>query len=929
MKGVSQSISIFNLGSVNCCRCVHGERRNNTRRKNESKGWSPESVLEVSPNLTAPLGGGVYLSCRYRGQSEILSAQWKRRVSSRSKAKRLAGFSNGKAFSRDDFSPPSSLTNLTVQMKVSSVAAEGEYVCEFQSEEEDFFESVFVTVVARPEVQTLVQAETVNNTHYQTARCSAVGGRPTARISWLVGGLPPSDHLFAVNTSEAPQSDGTSTLSSALTFPTHLQDQDSLLCLVHHPALAQPQLAAVRVETFARPNVTVEAEMVQVGGSDFWVVSCISSGGRPDASISLALNATLERETEAASDLQRVSVYLPLTEYEGHNVTCVFDHPKFTQRESRAVTLPPLYLSGAQIQSEGRSGAEDFADGDFVELQEGQTGAVISLQLAGNVPRYTVICNKDGGPLPGSVELVGRSLIVQGPVEAEHAGLYQCSASYHHLNATLHILVSVQPIATQLAPPTIHVGLRREDGRWVIECSAADAVPAANMSWLPPEGVSRDVWFNSTSHNGSFSVRGVLLLPACSPRQLTAECVINHPAFEEPENRSVTLPLCTRPNISVALSTEWSDGRRYLTADCSADSGAPAAEISWHAGNSGVIGRQLESEVRADGLVRARSSVHFLSSLYAGRNLTCVVKHPSREAPEKRSVHVPVQKAPLLSVSVEPQQHSPLWLAVCDCSGEGTGSNLTWVLPENAKSHTSLSVESDGNVLKARRTYEFPLALHEGQNLTCVYQLEDVVTLQKTVHVPKYYISYVRVLNRTTPLQSRYGGEPLLHRLSLQDNHHNQKILLQVEGNVPEYQLACARSDGSLVPVDGTAMILQWKPAGERAVLYTCSASFYHHSASVSIEVEVRREDEELFLLTLICISSASALVLVLAVVLCVCRRSSRKHSQRKESLSAFACLMHEPGSPEVKKPAAAGKDGNEQAHLISYSIVIDVKSRV
>uniref|UniRef100_A0A672GR16 Ig-like domain-containing protein n=1 Tax=Salarias fasciatus TaxID=181472 RepID=A0A672GR16_SALFA len=208
--------------------------------------------VHVSPNLTAPLGGGVYLSCRYRGQSEILSAQWKRRVSSRSKAKRLAGFSNGKAFSRDDFSPPSSLTNLTVQMKVSSVAAEGEYVCEFQSEEEDFFESVFVTVVARPEVQTLVQAETVNNTHYQTARCSAVGGRPTARISWLVGGLPPSDHLFAVNTSEAPQSDGTSTLSSALTFPTHLQDQDSLLCLVHHPALAQPQLAAVRVETFGK-----------------------------------------------------------------------------------------------------------------------------------------------------------------------------------------------------------------------------------------------------------------------------------------------------------------------------------------------------------------------------------------------------------------------------------------------------------------------------------------------------------------------------------------------------------------------------------------------------------------------------------------------------------------------------------------------------
>lgn len=84
----------------------------------------------------------------------------------------------------------------------------------------------------------------------------------------------------------------------------------------------------------------------------------------------------------------------------------------------------------------------------------------------------------------------------------------------------------------------------------MIECSAADAVPAANVSWRLAEGVSGDFWLNSTSHNGSHSVRGVLLLPACSHRELTAECVINHPAFEEPENRSITLPLCGMFNKS-------------------------------------------------------------------------------------------------------------------------------------------------------------------------------------------------------------------------------------------------------------------------------------------------------------------------------------------------------------------------------------------
>lgn len=54
-------------------------------------------------------------------------------------------------------------------------------------------------------------------------------------------------------------------------------------------------------------------------------------------------------------------------------------------------------------------------------------------------------------------------------------------------------------------------------------------------------------------------------------------------------------------------------------------------------------------------------------------------------------------------------------------------------------------------------------------------------------------ISAVRILNHTTPLQNRYGGEPIIYRLALQEKHLNQKILLQVEGNVPDYDLDCKR----------------------------------------------------------------------------------------------------------------------------------------
>lgn len=72
------------------------------------------------------------------------------------------------------------------------------------------------------------------------------------------------------------------------------------------------------------------------------MVSCISSGGRPDTDISLALNTDeeLQRETNTDSDIQTSSVLLPAAVYEGHNVTCEFYHPKFTHNVSRVMTLP-------------------------------------------------------------------------------------------------------------------------------------------------------------------------------------------------------------------------------------------------------------------------------------------------------------------------------------------------------------------------------------------------------------------------------------------------------------------------------------------------------------------------------------------------------------------------------------------------------------
>lgn len=47
------------------------------------------------------------------------------------------------------------------------------------------------------------------------------------------------------------------------------------------------------------------------------------------------------------------------------------------------------------LYSELGSKSDDFKDfQEFLELQEGQSDTVISLQVTGNLPRYNVTCKK-------------------------------------------------------------------------------------------------------------------------------------------------------------------------------------------------------------------------------------------------------------------------------------------------------------------------------------------------------------------------------------------------------------------------------------------------------------------------------------------------------------------------------------------------------
>ncbi|KAL0973178.1 hypothetical protein UPYG_G00199960 [Umbra pygmaea] len=916
-----------------------------------------ETDIEIENPVTGILGEDIFLRCLYLGENDITDASWRRLDIRTKRMKKLTGYKNTGPFTNDpEFSVPASPTNLTVKVRVSSLEAQGMYTCVFATDEEEITKSMFLTVLAQPDIHTFVTEDTVNNTHYQSVTCSATNGKPTALIGWEINGSPPPDDYFTVALKNSSNTNSTGTVTSTLRFPTHRQDEGRVTCVVQHPTL--PNLSTkvtVRVDTFMAPNMSIQTDLVVEEGKEFWVVKCAATGGRPQPNITLALpnqevSLMLQKEDIVDASGTWVRSFLLSTEFhEGENITCLFDHPKLPQTELRAITLPTFYLSAVRLLNSELADSFDMNQAvESLVLKEGQRQTIIGLEVAGTVPRYSIKCSKGKQPLPEGVLVNGSALTLQGPVELHHAGLYECEASYYKHRASVLLDIMVTPRVTQpvAVPPIMSVDVQDRLGERFVECLAADSVPVANVSWVLPEGLSGPSWSNVTSHNGSHTVSSVVLLPACSASQLYMECVIDHSAFVLPERIQITLPACATPNISIQSSFEWSEDVAYTTVRCAVDRVRPAANLSWSLGEWDSARHnstshlmevqeqvQVQPGVNSNGSVTVLGLVRFPSVMLAGQNVTCVVDHLGLQRPERRRIQLPGLESPVMGAFVVMQKGSPLWLAVCEYRGDGLRANLSWVLPEDATGQTSLVSAYEGMTVQTNLTYEFPLALHEGQDLTCLIQNQHGLNERRKVHVPRYDIKSIRVLNETTPLYKPYGGELVIHRLALKENLHNQRILLKVYGTVPTYKLTCHRSDGSFVPMEAQALVVHTVEL--ETVLYTCIASYYHHQASVLIQVEVTSEDQQLMTVFMVCVSSSAAIMIVLIVALCIfCKRNEEEHPKSKtymkqESLATLTPLTQEPDSPNFRKGNGAGGESQEYAQLLSYSIVIDVRSTV
>ena len=109
--------------------------------------------------------------------------------------------------------------------------------------------AVFCLIV-RPDVTVEVEEETQSGTHYQSVSCFTTNAKPKPQISWEIGGRTPSDVIFSVQTESVHHANGTLDLTQVLRFPTHLNDEGTVVCVVQHPALPEPRRTVALVQTF-------------------------------------------------------------------------------------------------------------------------------------------------------------------------------------------------------------------------------------------------------------------------------------------------------------------------------------------------------------------------------------------------------------------------------------------------------------------------------------------------------------------------------------------------------------------------------------------------------------------------------------------------------------------------------------------------------
>ncbi|KAK3561034.1 hypothetical protein QTP86_025715 [Hemibagrus guttatus] len=558
----------------------------------------------------------------------------------------VAGFKSGKPFTnKDSFSTPASNTNLTVKVNLNSFELEGEYRCVFRTDEEESMRTLSLKIIARPHVNTHAEEDVLNGIHYQSIFCSASYAKPNPSLHWDIRGSPPSEAIFSINNTMFEFLNGTFSTLSMLRFPIHMNNESSVACVIRHPALTEPSTTVIQLPTFVSPNVTMEVALIEKEGKAFFEVLCRAKGGRPHPSITWVQPESADTSCSANfTTIESVSSSqcFPLDGHEGKNVTCIFGYPHLSDIE-RTVTLPTYYLTSLHLTNSSLK-VNHLNTSDLFTLEEEDSDIRFSMEVLGNVPRYTINCTKDGKPLSEDVNVSVSDLMIKGPVGTIHAGQYHCQASYYRHTASLQFEIEVKP-RVQISAP-IHVTLLTNT-TWVnglqhieVKCIAGNMSPGANITW--DTGDCKSAFEPGNVVSGSQQEHSVVWsmaqLPVYSYAGCNVICMVHHGGLEKPVQKSIHIPLIGPPRsyVRVALwkyTTHWA-------AVCKYESDGSITNISWVISDTKTATPLNINTTKEGSNVLVTCIYKFELCQNEGKFLTCVIHNKYGEV-KRETIHVP------------------------------------------------------------------------------------------------------------------------------------------------------------------------------------------------------------------------------------------------------------------------------------------------
>ncbi|XP_051521924.1 uncharacterized protein si:ch211-149e23.4 isoform X2 [Myxocyprinus asiaticus] len=699
------------------------------------------------------------------------------------------------------------------------------------------------------------------------------------------------------------------------------------------------------LKIIARPDIDITVKEEVVNGTLYQAVSCSAANAKPEAFISWEISGALPRDdifsvnmintTHFNGTTSSISVLrFPLIMNNQSTVTCIIQHPTFpgikrANIEVDTFVSPVMTMETVLVQEGGE---------DFQEVICTATGGRPQPNITWMLPEL-----KNAPPLQRNVSKAD-SVISSFQFQSD---LYQgenitCIFGYmllpfistRTLTLPTYYLSSLQLKDHSLAMnggenQTLLV-FEEGDTNVKISMNVLGIVPSYKISCTKegqplPEDVDvvgSDVFIKGPIEEQHHA--GQYICQASYRRHLASL------QMKIEVNPKVILP--APPNITLQSSIKWQSGIAYSKLVCLVESQSPAATITWNTecfGSDNSFSEFAKSENQESHMVTAKSVVQVPIYLFSGCTVTCMVKHRGLEKPENKSTDLPSLGPSESRLVLGEERYTHLWYAVCEYSGDGLKPNISWVLPGvDTIVQAPAQAKYNGIKVQVNSTFEFQLDQYEGKELICLIQNEHGNIERQQKLVPKYFISSIEILNKTTLDRRTHGQHE--HRFTLQENLFNQKILLRAHGNAPSYKTQCYREDGSAACTEGMALVFPDAISELDAGLYICHVSYHHHKATFSLRVDVTSEETQHMIFITICFSSAAAITLILIVVLCVLCKPSWSHSSNKKNrreCESLAALMQDPRSSE--KTVLPGGTGPDYAELVRYSIVFDAKSTV